>query len=580
MKLWRDSRKALAWYLRVMTAFLRAHPLVTTTSTVLFTLSEFMNLLAFFLPLKVLILAGSSGVPWYFSGFISPETKMHWVIGLAIAAVVAYILTLVLQGVSDRLGERGGIKVLARANEIGGTQRQREKAATYYSRLCEIGSGLLFSALVFTILGFLNITLVWTILGLGVVQFLGTMFLLGNDPHIETSRMQALILERTGELTRFFYSTTFLVCFLVLLVPFVLGQQTNVILAILSVLIIRFGLQRLAASVQYLASLFRARHLIDPLVFRDRKAERPDLPADQVLQVMFGKEARDESAAGEVAGSFPLADEVTAQWLDPAIPGVFRFEISGVHGAERKPFRLMKLSFAKHRAEWPEQEEILFSYISRSALAAPGLVSSFSQGAFSSQIVDLSEWESVPVSDWPDLEFEIFRRVFSLELPAALVEAYTGSRQTLGERISVQAVQKAKVAVDSAEEQALLDSFVEAMPQLDHRLKEVPLFPVNPDMGLGGVVRKGEEYRILSWCRWSLEPIGFMLPQKSSDGDLELLLESIRPARKKEPETLTVAHLRLVAASKALDGMLVRSAYKQAFREFRKILDNPLMTLT
>lgn len=578
MRLWRDTRAAVTWYLRVMKTFLQAHPLVTVTSTVLFTLSEFMNLLAFFLPLKVLILAGSTGVPWYFAGFIAPEDKAAWVIGLAAAAVVAYFLTLVLQSVSDRLADRGGVKVLAMASEIGGTQRQRDKASSYYSRLCEIASGLFFSIMVFGVLGFLNLPLVLTLLGLSVLQFFATMVVLGNDAHVEPSRLQELVLERTAELTKFFSSLTFLVCFVVLLVPFVTGQQANVIVAILSVLIIRFGLQRSAASVQYLVSMYRARHLIDPLVFRDRKIERPDLPADQALHVLFEKQARDERAAGEALGTHPGATEVSSTWIDPAVPGVYRFEISGLDRTSGAAFKLLKLSFARHRAEWPEHEEILFNFISRSALAAPPLVSSFTQGGLPCQILEVTGWEAVDGADWPDLEFEIFKRIWSLNLPQELVAAYRTSHQILRDRLTTQAVRKALIAMDTHEERDLLDEFCDRLPDVLARIDEVPLFPVNPDINRHGVLRNGDEFRILSWFRWSLEPNGFLMPRKSSDEDLEMLLEPVRAQRSNHGADLTVPHLRLVASCKALDGMLMRMAYKQALGECRKILANPLLS--
>jgi hypothetical protein len=313
-------------------------------------------------------------------------------------------------------------------------------------------------------------------------------------------------------------------------------------------------------------------------VFSDRKVERPNLPDDQVLQATFDKPARDQAALNDVSGLFPRAQKVKTVWLDPAVPGVFRCNIEGTGEADEMPFRFRKLSFAKHRAEWPEQEEILFGYVSRKTLAAPTVVSSYRQGSYTCQIHDLTDWEPVPGPEWPDVQMALMCKIFSIQLPEAFIEAYRSGHQILPERISEQSVRKAKIAVDSNEESDRLEEFVEGLDRLTLRLNEVPLALVNSDLAIGNVLKRGEERLILNWFRWSLEPIGFVLPQRGADSDLEELLTAVRKSHKLLSEQLTVEHLRLVTACKVLDGALVRMAYKAAFGEMDKIMKSPLMT--
>jgi hypothetical protein len=75
--------------------------------------------LAFLLPLKVILLAGSEGVPKYFRPLIAePAHREYWIIGLAVATVTFYLLALVLDAVSSRLSSSGGIEILQCANEM------------------------------------------------------------------------------------------------------------------------------------------------------------------------------------------------------------------------------------------------------------------------------------------------------------------------------------------------------------------------------------------------------------------------------------------------------------------------------
>ena len=64
-------------------------PLRLVTGIPLVLVNQVSFILALMLPLKVIIMLGSDGVPRYFRFFMTEETRTQWMVGLAFGAVVS-----------------------------------------------------------------------------------------------------------------------------------------------------------------------------------------------------------------------------------------------------------------------------------------------------------------------------------------------------------------------------------------------------------------------------------------------------------------------------------------------------------
>ncbi len=94
----RDILDSLKWSSRLGAKFLWAVP-TATSGVVLFTLvSQLSMLLAFFLPLKVIILLGSDGIPRYFPPAFEQFDRDALIVWLSIATVAFYALYLLADG--------------------------------------------------------------------------------------------------------------------------------------------------------------------------------------------------------------------------------------------------------------------------------------------------------------------------------------------------------------------------------------------------------------------------------------------------------------------------------------------------
>ena len=165
------SKQFLGWFWRVFTSFWRAKRAVSLFLIASAVVEKVSNLLAFVLPLKIVLLASSDGVPGYFSGFISPESKIAWVVGLSVAALFFYVLGFGLNILANHLAKVGGGEVVSLANDISLASSQAEKVNNYYATCCSVLSSSIFGLFGLIAIGILNQFLFLTILASFLFSF-------------------------------------------------------------------------------------------------------------------------------------------------------------------------------------------------------------------------------------------------------------------------------------------------------------------------------------------------------------------------------------------------------------------------
>src|SRR5688572_32819269 len=88
-----QASNVCVWLADLVQVFWRVQRRTTALVIAATVFAHFTSLAAFLLPLKVLLLAGSSGTQDYFGVMIDPDIKKRWMIGLSFAAVSLYFFT-------------------------------------------------------------------------------------------------------------------------------------------------------------------------------------------------------------------------------------------------------------------------------------------------------------------------------------------------------------------------------------------------------------------------------------------------------------------------------------------------------
>ncbi len=573
MMLYKSTVSTSQWLSGVLHAFFRKQPVTTTAVIVTSVLSRITKLLAFLLPLKVILLAGSSGVPRYFP-FIDPNYKMDWIIWLTAAAFVSYGLKLVMDALAKRLSESGSAEVLQEANELTVIKNQVEEGRIYYMMICQVCASLMFILIGISVLLWLNIKLAGVLAGLMLSQYMFTAWAMNGSDNVDPGKLRRFIQESTGNYLSILVSLNFLLGFLVILAPFMSeGATGNILVAILSFVITRQILGNSASIIKYTTSMASEYHKVNALVFRDYQLEKMLGKLDRTFKDLFHKSVRQVSVHRELEQSGRRRDDVDVQWTDSAIKGVYIFNISteNMEGREHELYQLQVTSpRIIHQVEY---EDFLFRSISRGRLKAPELLSCYKEGPFECRIYDHGSGAMVSDQEWRNAYFGLLEHYWSCQPPKSLITSYTASHLLLDSRLNSELLERLGVAVDRESEARTLSALQSQISHIRDRVASMPLYVNNLYADRYNVVRYDtDDYRMMYWGRWTLEPIGAVLPRALNLDRLNDMLGNASKSRSDCHAPIAIDHLLLVSLCKQFVDKIDRERYKSALRVGEHIL--------
>lgn len=577
MNLFSETIACSRWIARVTGAFFKVRPWTTLALIIASVGENLTRVLAFFLPLKVILLAGSSGVPRYFRFFIEPDQKVPWIIGLSIGAVVFYVASLLLEAAGRRLAEAGSSEVLQGANEIAVTSVHRDEARSYYARFSAISSGLLLVLLMGLVLAWINWTLFVVLALLVVAQYgLSAAILQYGDPLNPNRVLRMMVNNLSGYLT-IFTSINFLTGFFVILIPYLQGSQRNILLAILSILLLRRGLGSLSNVVSTAAVLWQTKVLIDPYIFREARDDNRERSVIRTLRQLFSKPSREERAAEKLGTAGFDTRDVEVVYADFKLKYVYTFDINLPNEGEAgRKFR--QLVFSDRQLHLLEHEEFLFRHVGREQLGAALVRARYAEGPFTCEILDCGIGRAVTKKDWPAVSARLLTRLWSFSPPGSLVSAYRTSRSTLEGRLTPEFLERVTIALDYPRQRKIFEQTITMLPDIASILQQVPLHIFNPDLSQAQVIAVDEDdYRILLWQRWAIEHTGVDVPDVINSKMLENVVAEVREARGLSRHELSTDHVRLASHCRKLEQEVTNDNFNRAISIMKSLMVNPLL---
>ncbi|MFH7321143.1 hypothetical protein ACHHRT_11115 [Desulfurivibrio sp. D14AmB] len=573
MNLFTETTSFWGWFGTVIRNFLRIRPWTTLAIILMASASRVFYVLAFFMPLKVILLAGSPGVPRYFQFFITPEQKTAWIVGFTLGAIACYILTMILDALVDRLALAGSAQVLRQAQVIPLLNNQQAVVQGYYAKFCGICADSTFVTAGLLVGLLINTQLFIFVVGIMVFFYVFTAFFARSYDQLEPRPLAAYIRDNLLNYLKVLASLVFLSSFIVLLIPLLLSEDANILAAILSIIILRQLAGSLVAIVKDTVTLAGARHRIDALVFKDIQLQEKEAPEEVVFRELFNKRNRNQRAEHELGRVMALPAKPDVTWLDPVIPGVsyFAITVAGEQAAEKRHYR-MDVYSPKHLQKL-EHEAFLFSHVSRSGLHAPKLITQYFAGSFQCQICEAGSGERPTGADWGALQKTLIGRRWGHSPPPGLVAAYCSSSPLLPQRLDENLVSSMQVAVDTEAEADNLGRLLEKLPVIREKLEKLPLYIYNPDLQPHQIMLAGDgEPLVMTWCRWSLEPLGAGIPINLKEVDLAEILDTVRATRNDVSAELAPADILFAAGCQELERMIRGRRYKAALQQAAKIL--------
>lgn len=575
MNLFRETGGLVVWLLRIAGVFLRSNP-VTTVIVVATTFTSLIaGMLAVVLPLKIILLVASDGVSKWFQPFVGPEGKDALVLVLVVTAIVSFFASIVLDALAERLSGVTGYAVSQGSNELAVVGNQEEEARTHFSRFAGILAGVLFSMAGFAVVGVVNPLLIGILLATVFAQFLFTAAVLAWSDQIDPRGLARFISRDPGDYLKILSSVNFLIVFAVLLYPFVWGSGGDAITALVSVIVMRRVLGTTVQACRSSIKMRKRRQVIDTLVFRERQLEQGERRDARTLREVFGKEARQQRVAEVLRSVGVEPDRLDVRWEDSRLPGISVLAVTNADGAGiyRQQIYLPRND---HRLE---NETVLFSHVSRGALGAPTVLARFSEGPFECQLCDAGAGDVVEESEWPTMEAMLVSRLCALSPPKELVRALTLSRPLLTDRLSRLLIDRLEVAVDTPDEAETFERLRDRLTNIQDALKRCPLCILNPEIKQPNVLLDHDgEPLVMTWGKWTLEPVGAGLPAGFGRQKMEQLAKSVSASRSDLPEGFGVDHLELAAVCWKLESQIQRNLFKAGLASVERLLENPLLS--
>ncbi|WP_422126746.1 hypothetical protein [Thioalkalivibrio sulfidiphilus] len=553
-----ELASALRWGRSLGMRFVRVVPLATALIVALTLVSQVAMLLASFLPLKVVILLGSDGMPRYFPAAFAAMDRDVLIASLSAATLGFFLLYQLAEHLIDRVTVNASSRLLERSAKMVLFDNQQEVAASAYQRYSRMLAGGVFVLLAACLLGWLYpgmavLMLVYSLTAGGAVLWTHHRYL-----HARRDPEDAL-----GNLLQLAASLGFFLAFAFLVVDFVFLAPPGVLIAILALLLVRQAMTRLAALVKDLRKLNSQRTRLDALFFHGKVLLPQGARRERGIWPLLQPALREHWVAqllAETPGKPPHPKRI--RWWPSGTANVATLLVEVEGGSTTW---LIKLYEVNRHAQ--AQHEAALTSEPPERLPAPRLIRITQVERFECMLYRLPT-DSASIEQASRHDIDLARETLLEVTPGQeLAKRYLRSKPALWQRITPEMANRLEVAVDSPEDRTQLARFREVLPRLREALAEMPLCFVNPDIGPESLwPGEGSVPWILNWGRWSLEPVGAGWPLRG-DG-LEQLGNALGRAARQRTELADVkpSQAQLAAIAHGLEGEYLRQRYPQTLK--------------
>ncbi|AMD00098.1 hypothetical protein [Halomonas chromatireducens] len=496
------------WSSSVLKKFISIVPLPTLAVILLTLLSQGAKLLAFFLPLKVIILIGSTGIPRYFPSSWAAYEKEPLVLALSAASIFFFLIHFISENMASKVSEVGSSRIIAQTRKLPIFTKQNELSSEAYHRLSSslatvvmafsllVVFGAIYPRFLMAVVGyFLFITLIITVV---VMTFDGG---------------KAFIENKSEEFSGFIFGGGFLFVFSFMVMDFLLGDGPGFMQAIICLLLSRqlFNKsQRLVKDACWLNekklqinAIFFSRHKFFRSVeergnkkHQDllRLPERPD-----ILLHMLKK------CSPDIVGD---ESSVLCSWQQSGIKNIHLFSVKLASQASISRSYYLKIYDSRLKKQAAHEMELLTCCYDNK-LPALSLAGECQWEGYSVHLFHGSGAEAVSRQDFNRLALDRVTTYWSISLPKKLISRYRKAHPLLPQRLDSSTIKWLSIVFNNtehAESVALLGSLLE---EIKESLSSLPVVLINPGVCPEMVFLKADDnFEVGHWGRWQLEPVG------------------------------------------------------------------------
>ena len=548
-------------------AFLMAIPTVA--------LNQLFFILSMMLPLKVIILIGSDGIPRFLRFLMTEQSKQQWIVYLFGLAVAFFLLYLLTNRLLVALGDSGGSSIRKQSNKVTLFDAEADFSSQVFLRLAQTwgtfaivaGGVVLGLILEWRMVAAVALAMALQVLGLG------WYWNRHQAPEHEEKRQQ-LVDQRMHIMQNLTGVNTF-IAFGVLVVLFLTDPNMHFLIGLVMFILTRQVLARVLKSIGDGHFLIQQRERINALVFPERQVTEKRNPAQTSFESLLMPAHRHK--VFETVAKFDLGldhlNSRTWQWRDTGPRGQALY-VSHATPADPTELRLKVLSSAKDAGL--AREVTFYESASCAALGlSPKMLATGS--AHGRGFLLLASGPLMPVTNqqWPALLKQIHHALWQHRVEDALAQRLARSYASLDQRMDAAVYGRIRLGCNTRQEEALLDRFLDALGAIQAQVATLPKVLVNKRLSRGHImVTETGQPLIMDWSAIAYDVLGSGL--SIQDLDHQFPPEAVLAAVEKQGHT--VGHLdpraiALVAHMTHLEGLVGQEAYASAIARLPATLE-------
>ncbi|MFK0312801.1 hypothetical protein ACIQUF_16415 [Pseudomonas sp. NPDC090233] len=562
IKLQHHIKSTLGWCISLGSKFIRVVPVTTIAVQIMTLASQLLLLLAFFLPLKVIILLGSEKIPSYFPVTLQEIKREHLIFSLSIAAALCYALYIASEIAISYCCKFGARTLLLRSAKLNLFENQEKIAAHAYSRYTRASAAALFFALSTAVLLFIYPSLAAIILG---YILLATATCIISFNISSTARTQ--LKNNYTAVLNTLSGIGFLLSFFCLVADFLYNPQQKIFHAVVAILVMRQALQRLTSMILDIISLRIQHHQINAMFFHSQPLLEAKKDSNELEQLLNpGNRERWAAELMEKAG-LTAGNNLEVHWHQIDAMDVYPFRITVDVDGEKRQY-LAKL-FGEHISSLAQQERLLLS--SQSGLPAPEWIGHYSLGQVNCHLFKLEDHSKVNRNQITGSVVAINTQLMCCEPEPDLLLKFSRTRLYLESRLSEELIAPLKYVCSTESDHGKVEEVIQSLGLIAERIAALPRQIVGLDITTEALLLapyKG--FQLSHWCNWRIEAIGSNWPV----AELQHLPGALSLAVEKRPALAGISSddVMLTALMYSFERFLQRKNYPAALELLGDIL--------
>ncbi len=560
-QLLRDTLSTKNWIVSIRRKFWKIVPFNTTYIILLTIFSQLTFMVAFLLPIKIIMFLGSGRIPKYIPEPIAQVEYNTLILILSSCVVLFYALHSISEKIITLYVEKGTKKLLAHTNKSSLFENQEQVALNAYMKFSKALAGFIFVFLVMLGLGFiytkLFVFIVFYIL-VGICLIFCTVAL--------SQKFFVYLKNKTNIVLNTFANIGFFAVFLFMVYDILFtGAKLNFLVIIISVILSRQLLSQLTGSILNLKAIYTHRIKINALFYHGHTLNHTMVTSKNSFWDMLEKKEQLEKTIQIILCDVLEIENsnFTYEWFDIRINNLAVFIVKTEENKKYllQIFNTNQSSLAKHQLSFLEYEK------SKLHLDLKGAVE---LEKCHCHLFELDTETMVLAKKFKEENYSFLSSLIGLIPKEETTQLYKKSKPLLTKRIQPYMIDRVSIATRKVIENEALIYFKKNLSDILKYIETLPLQYINPNLSTN-LLKKDEKILACFWGRWSIEPIGASFPIGRLN-DLEKEYEIFKKNRT-DLEKIGFESIALVAYLSEFERLSNRMLYTQALKPMQKVVE-------